>query len=99
VIKTLQLRRTYKFEGVYGSLANLFLRDGSVYFLVMALSYIIHIILFIYIENLFFADSAGNNAFLTHVISVTMISRLVLNLNSFPERHAQQQFEAIKVPL
>jgi len=61
----------------------------GVYIFVMALSYIIHIILFFHIDNSFFADSTGNNAFVTHTISVTMMSRLILNLNSYGDRHGR----------
>jgi len=89
--RTLQMMKVHKIRGTYGSLANLILRDGSVYFVVMAVSYIIHISLFFSIENSFFADSAGNNAFLTHTISVTMMSRLILNLNSYGERHTRRR--------
>jgi len=99
IFKTLQMRRTYKFQGTYGSLTNLFMRDGSIYFAVMAIAYVVHIVLFFHIENSFFTDSTGNNAFLTHTISVTMLSRLILNLNSFPDRHARQQSEALNVPV
>jgi len=91
LVKTVQMRRVHKFRGSYGSIANLFLRDGSIYFAVMAMSYIIHMIIFFLKNNSFFADSMGNNAFLTHTISVTMMSRLILNLNSYPDRHARQQ--------
>jgi len=54
----------------------------------MALSYIVHIILFVYIQNSFFGYSTGNNAFLTHTISVTMMSRLILNLNSYGDKQS-----------
>jgi len=84
--RTIQLRRVHKFSGTYGSLANLLLRDGGVYFVVMALSYTTHIILFVYFENLIFGYSTGNNAFLTHTVSVTMMSRLILNMNSYGDK-------------
>ncbi len=29
LVKTVQMRRVYQFQGSYGSLANLFLRDGE----------------------------------------------------------------------
>jgi len=90
LVKTVQMRRVYQFQGSYGSVANLFLRDGSIYFAVIAMSYIIHIILYLKLQDAFFTVSMGNNAFLTHAISVTMISRLILNLKSYPERHARQ---------
>jgi len=89
--RTIQMMKVHKFRGTYGSLTNLIMRDGSIYFVVMALSYIVHIILFYHIENTFFADSTGNNAFMTHTISVTMMSRLILNLNSYGDRHARRQ--------
>jgi len=89
--RTIQMMRVHRIRGTYGSLANLIMRDGSVYFIVMALSYIIHMILFFKIENSFFADSTGNNAIMTHTISVTMMSRLILNLNSYGERHTRRQ--------
>ncbi len=96
----------------------------------MALTYIVHIILFFvstlytelsethaltdpcfkHIENPFFATSTGNGAFMTHTyvrfdpsfihrphgvmavfrISVTMMSRLILNFNSYGDRHERQ---------
>jgi len=88
--RTIQIMRVHRFPGTYGSLANLIMRDGSVYFVVMALAYIVHIILFFHIEKPFFATSMGNNAFMTHTISVTMMSRLILNLNSYGDRHARR---------
>jgi len=89
--RTIQMMKVHRICGTYGSLANLIMRDGSIYFIVMALSYIVHLILFFQIGNSFFADSTGNNAFMTHTISVTMMSRLILNLNSYGDRHARRQ--------
>ncbi|KLO14336.1 hypothetical protein SCHPADRAFT_939628 [Schizopora paradoxa] len=91
IFRTYQMSRIHKIRGTYGSLANLIMRDGSIYFFVMAVSYIIHIILFVYMNTSFFADSTGNNAVLTHTISVTMMSRLILNINSYGDRHARRQ--------
>jgi len=96
MFKTLKMRAIHVFRGPYGSLANLFLRDGSVYFAIMAMSYVIHIVLYFSILNSYYANSLGSNAFLTHTISVTMISRLILNLNSYTNRHAQQQIEDVR---
>jgi len=90
LVRTVQIRRMHRFQGSYGSLANLFLRDGSIYFAIMAMSYIIHQCLYRYLKRSLFSSSMGNNAFLTHAISVTMMSRLILNLNSYPDRHARQ---------
>ncbi|KLO06200.1 hypothetical protein SCHPADRAFT_946293 [Schizopora paradoxa] len=92
--RTVQLRKVHQFRGTYGSITNLIIRDGSIYFIVMGLSYIIHIILFFHVENSFFGYSTGNNAFFTHTISVTMMSRLILNLNSYGDRHARQPTSA-----
>jgi len=91
--RTIQMMSVHRFPGTYGSLANLIMRDGSVYFVVMALAYIVHIILFFHIEIPFFATSTGNNAFMTHTISVTMMSRLILNFNSYGDRNARQSLE------
>jgi len=102
LFKTANMRATHAFRGPYGSLANLLLRDGSMYFAIMAMSYVIHLILFYRITTSFNATSLGNNAFLTQTISVTMMSRLILNLNGFSKRHAQQQSEdarQLEVPL
>jgi len=102
LFKTVNMRATHAFRGPYGSLANLLLRDGSMYFAIMAISYAIHLILYYRITNSFYATSLGNNAFLTQTISVTMMSRLILNINGFSKRHAQQQSEdarQLEVPL
>ncbi|KLO14339.1 hypothetical protein SCHPADRAFT_939629 [Schizopora paradoxa] len=101
VYRTLKLRAVHSFNGSYGSLANLLLRDGSLYFAIMAISYIIHLVLFFTIENSFYANSLGNNAFLTHTISVTMMSRLILNLNSYSDRRAQasEVVRQLEIPL
>jgi len=64
----------------------------------MALSYATHIILFVYFGNAIFGYSTGNNAFMTHTISVTMMSRLILNLNSYgDERRSSVQPNGVAI--
>ncbi|KLO10770.1 hypothetical protein SCHPADRAFT_502760 [Schizopora paradoxa] len=57
----------------------------------MALSYTIHFVFFVDMSFSLFSDSTGNNAFMTHTISVTMMSRLILNLKSFDDRQTRRR--------
>jgi len=52
----------------------------------MAIANVVNIICFNLNEQTYFPTSTGNNSMFTHIISVTLISRLMLNLKSLDER-------------
>ncbi|TDL18259.1 hypothetical protein BD410DRAFT_504897 [Rickenella mellea] len=82
LLKTYEMYRNYRDAGIHSDLVNLFLRDGSLYFALMAVANMINLILFKRIQTSFFEKSTGNNSVLTHTLSVTVVSRLVLNIRS-----------------
>ncbi|KAI5117895.1 hypothetical protein M0805_001552 [Coniferiporia weirii] len=84
ITRTYQVMGEHKRCGMHSPLYKLLMRDGSVYFAVMVLVNAINFALFDdkYVQSAFFPQSTGNNSMMTHVISVTMMSRLILNLNS-----------------
>ncbi|TDL15691.1 hypothetical protein BD410DRAFT_902465 [Rickenella mellea] len=80
--KTYEMYRNHRNAGIHSDLVNLFLRDGSLYFAFMAATNMINLILFKRISNAFLERSTGNNSVLTHTLSVTIVSRLVLNIRT-----------------
>ncbi|OCB86468.1 hypothetical protein A7U60_g6361 [Sanghuangporus baumii] len=86
VVFGLTIARTYRYMKAQSRLhmesrlTVLLMRDGSIYFLVMSIVNAANYILAARIQNSFFASATGTNSILANVISVTMISRLLLNL-------------------
>ncbi|KAL5498765.1 hypothetical protein ACEPAH_2120 [Sanghuangporus vaninii] len=86
VVFGLTIARTYRYMKAQSRLhmesrlTVLLMRDGSIYFLVMSIVNAANYILATRIQNSFFASATGTNSILANVISVTMISRLLLNL-------------------
>ncbi|KAL5514434.1 hypothetical protein ACEPAG_2522 [Sanghuangporus baumii] len=86
VVFGLTIARTYRYMKAQSRLhmesrlTVLLMRDGSIYFLVMSIVNAANYILAARIRNSFFASATGTNSIFANVISVTMISRLLLNL-------------------
>ncbi|KAL5526964.1 hypothetical protein ACEPAF_8693 [Sanghuangporus sanghuang] len=99
-IRTLQIVRQNKKSGARADLPHLLMRDGSIYFAVMIVANLVNVIIFSdhSIPSTEFAQSTGNNAMLSHVISVTMISRLVLNLHGFEDRKREAVIHPHRIP-
>ncbi|OCB89322.1 hypothetical protein A7U60_g3523 [Sanghuangporus baumii] len=99
-IRTLQIVRQNKKSGARADLPHLLMRDGSIYFAVMIVANLVIVIIFSdrSIPSTEFAQSTGNNAMLSHVISVTMISRLVLNLHGFEDRKREAVIHPHRIP-
>ncbi|TFK39561.1 hypothetical protein BDQ12DRAFT_743907 [Crucibulum laeve] len=77
VFKTWQTRREYTISGIRIPLASLILRDGAIYFAVMALANLANIVTF-YLCGPFLRGGLSTFA---SSISLTMMSRLMLNLH------------------
>ncbi|TDL15689.1 hypothetical protein BD410DRAFT_796169 [Rickenella mellea] len=83
LLKTYQMYRYHRNAGIRSDLVKLFLHDGSLYFALMAAANMINLILFKKIPtNSFLEKSTGNNSVLTHTLSVTIVSRLVLSIRT-----------------
>ncbi|TDL15684.1 hypothetical protein BD410DRAFT_796160 [Rickenella mellea] len=82
LMKTYEMYRNHRNAGIHSELVNLFLRDGSLYFALMAVANIANLIMFKRNANTFLEESTGNNSVLTHTLSVTVASRLVLNIRT-----------------
>ncbi|EJD05631.1 uncharacterized protein FOMMEDRAFT_166003 [Fomitiporia mediterranea MF3/22] len=80
IARTYQYAKAHSRMRMHSDLTFLLMRDGSIYFLVMSIVNAANYILSIRIRNSFFASATGTNSILANVISVTMISRLLLNL-------------------
>jgi len=65
---------------VQSRLIELLLRDGTIFYAVMAAANLLNFLLFLFEPFDFFETSAGNNSEITHAISVTLVSRMMLNL-------------------
>ncbi|KAL5485603.1 hypothetical protein ACEPAI_6644 [Sanghuangporus weigelae] len=100
VTRTVQIVCQNKKSGARADLPQLLMRDGSIYFSIMIVANLVNVIIFSdkSIPSTEFAQSTGNNAMLSHVISVTMISRLVLNLHGFEERKRKAVIHPHKIP-
>jgi len=84
VVKSYKLNKAQDVVGRRSQLAILLMRDGSLYFAMMAASNIFNCFVLLRgdISSSVSVESVGNSSVLTHTISVTMISRLVLNLRA-----------------
>jgi len=94
-IKTYQLHKAQKAARMRSKLTSLLMRDGGMYFAVMAGTNIYSFLLIFSVgNNLGLSLSTqimGNNSVLAHTLSVTMISHLVLNLRATGDRNAMDQ--------
>ncbi|KAI5119073.1 hypothetical protein M0805_005491 [Coniferiporia weirii] len=96
VVFLLTIVRSYRFvraqanPQMQSDLATLVMRDGSIYFLVMSVVNAANFVLSSEISNSFFASATGTNSLLAQVISVTMISRLLLNLREESMQYGQR---------
>ncbi|EJD06325.1 uncharacterized protein FOMMEDRAFT_16941 [Fomitiporia mediterranea MF3/22] len=91
VVFSLTLARTVKImreHRTYAGLPSLLMRDGSIYAAVMTVVNLSNVGFFseTAVRSTLFAQSTGNNALLPHVISVTMASRLILNLHGYEDK-------------
>ncbi|TDL23571.1 hypothetical protein BD410DRAFT_787419 [Rickenella mellea] len=80
ISRTYTMYKNHRSGALQSDMLTLFLRDGSLYFAVMAAANLINLLLFVYSKNTFVEQSTGNNSVLTHIISVIAASRLVLNI-------------------
>ncbi|KAH8119259.1 hypothetical protein DFH11DRAFT_1563932 [Phellopilus nigrolimitatus] len=80
VSKTYKMCKEHRHIGIQSPLVFLLMRDGSMFYAVLAAANLINFLLFLRKENRFPEESAGNNSMLTHTISVTLTSRMILNL-------------------
>jgi len=109
IIKTYRLNKTQKAIGIHSELVNLLMRDGSIYFAIMVAANLFNFFVLVEFSKttsflasplLFTAQSMGNNSMLSHAVSVTSMSHLVLNLrdvnNSDPE---EQTVNHVPIPL
>ncbi|KAI0927527.1 hypothetical protein AcV5_008041 [Taiwanofungus camphoratus] len=71
LVKSIQMRHFHQ-----GSLLQIMLRDGTIYFCILAASNAANILTFLLADP----SAKGINTTLTNVLSATLISRLMLNL-------------------
>ncbi|TDL17546.1 hypothetical protein BD410DRAFT_794242 [Rickenella mellea] len=85
LIFALTIFRTYRYaktnNHVTSPLFKLLMRDGSMYFLCMCIVNAGNFIWFKLESQQVFAESTGTNSIMTLVVSVTLMSRLMLNLS------------------
>lgn len=75
------------------SLALLVMRDGSLFFLVMAVVNALNFVLFMNLTNAFFSSTTGSNSLIAHVVSVSLMNRLMLNLRRESDHYHEEQAE------
>ncbi|KAL5507171.1 hypothetical protein ACEPAH_6627 [Sanghuangporus vaninii] len=80
VNKTWNLCREHRQIGLQSKLSRLLMRDGAMYYGILAITNLVNVVFFLTDENTFFEQSAGNNSVLSHTLTSTLLSRLILNL-------------------
>ncbi|OCB86876.1 hypothetical protein A7U60_g6049 [Sanghuangporus baumii] len=80
VYKTWSLCREHRQIGLQSKLSRLLMRDGAMYYGILAITNLVNVVFFLTDENTFFEQSAGSNSVLSHTLTSTLLSRLVLNL-------------------
>ncbi|PAV18833.1 hypothetical protein PNOK_0567600 [Pyrrhoderma noxium] len=78
--KSYKVNKEHKQVGMQSGLIKLLIRDGTLYYAVMAMANLSNLLLYEMLSDSFFEQSAGNNSILTHTISSTLLSRIILNL-------------------
>jgi len=69
------------------SLVTLVMRDGSLFFLVMSTVNAINFAFYATVTNPFFASTTGTSSLVAHVVSVSLMNRLMLNLREESYHH------------
>ncbi|EJD06324.1 uncharacterized protein FOMMEDRAFT_151559 [Fomitiporia mediterranea MF3/22] len=82
--KTIRAAQEHRKAGIRDSIYSLLIRDGTIYATVMTIANAINIVFF---------TSLGNNTTLSHVISVIMTSRLILNLHKVNDKRRKAAVE------
>jgi len=80
VWKTYRLQKEQRRFGIRSRLAELLLRDGSVYYVIMAAVNLFNFLPSWFPANEYFAATSGNKSEIPHALSVTLLSRMILNL-------------------
>ncbi|PAV16742.1 hypothetical protein PNOK_0836200 [Pyrrhoderma noxium] len=81
-VATFRMVREQKRAGIGAPFAGLLMRDGSIYFGVIILLNALNLVFFVdeRFESTLFSQSTGSLSLLSQVMTVTIISRLILNL-------------------
>jgi len=80
VWKTYHWQKEQRRFGIKSRLAELLLRDGSLYYVIMALVNLFNFLPSWFPSNEYFAATSGNKSEIPHALSVTLLSRMILNL-------------------
>jgi len=99
VSKTWKMIRVGGRDGMHNRLPMLLMRDGSMFFAVMALANLTNLVVNIFAPDAFFTQSTGNNSVITHTLSVTLMSRLILDLRTLDDRSTTVSGNASFLPL
>jgi len=95
IYKTFRMHRENRRVGVESRLTDMLLHDGSLYYTVMTVTNVLNFTLFWVLAPNFnyIAFSARNNSEISHAISVTIVSRMMLNIMEVAKPHAGEQNE------
>ncbi|KLO19704.1 hypothetical protein SCHPADRAFT_992649 [Schizopora paradoxa] len=80
VWKTYQWQRQQYQLGIRSRIVELILRDGSLYYVIMAVVNLFNFLPTWFPSNEYFAATSGNKSEIPHALSVTLLSRMILNL-------------------